>query len=118
MHFFHISLTLFLLSHPISGASDTKPKPVKACTIRSSTSGAFFDLNPITVVPPPKDGRRPKDARHESWHARGYDYLANFTLNFCGPVVEKLQDVVGVDEARWQNVSAYYNVSGKIYSIG
>lgn len=118
MHLLSVCAAFALLSHSSSAASDTKPKPFKPCTIRSSTSGAFFDLNPITVVLPPKDAKKPKDARVESWHAKGYDYGANFTLNVCGPVVEPLQDVVGVDEARWKNVSAFYNVSGKIYSIG
>ncbi|KAK5000103.1 hypothetical protein LTR28_013173, partial [Elasticomyces elasticus] len=47
-----------------------------------------------------------------------YDYGANFTLNFCGGVVEELKDVVGVDEGRWRNVSAFYEKGGKTYSIG
>jgi cation-dependent mannose-6-phosphate receptor len=88
------------------------------CTIRSPTSGAFFDLNPIHIIPPAHLKKASKDARNESWPARGYDYGANFTLNFCGPVIENLTNVVGVDEARWQNVSAFYNLNGKTYSIG
>jgi cation-dependent mannose-6-phosphate receptor len=49
---------------------------------------------------------------------RGYDYGANFTVNFCAPVVENLTDVVGIEESRWQNVSAFYEKEGKTYSIG
>ncbi len=58
------------------------------------------------------------DDREESWHVKGYDYNANFTINFCAPVIERLPDVVGVEKARWQNVSAYYKSGGKVYSIG
>lgn len=105
----------------VAASDDSKGKkePVHApCTIRSPTSGAFFDLNPIHVILPDDPKKAGKDARNESWSARGYDYGTNFTLNFCGPVVENLTNVVGVDEARWQNVSAFYQLDGKTYSIG
>lgn len=46
----------------------------------------------------------------------------NFTMNFCGGVVEDLAakgGVVGLDESLWRNVSAFYETEdGKIYSIG
>ena len=45
----------------------------------------------------------------------------NFTLNFCGGVVEDLKakgGVVGVDEELWRNVSAFYEQDGKVYSMG
>ena len=45
----------------------------------------------------------------------------NFTLNFCGGVVEDLErkgGVEGVDHELWRNVSGYYEQNGKIYSIG
>lgn len=54
----------------------------------------------------------------ESWHAKGYDYGSNFTLNFCAPVVEDIGEVEGVDRELWKNVSAYYTAGGKTYSIG
>ena len=101
-----------LLSILTSSAFAADSKPLKPCTIVSPTSGDFYDLNTITVQPP-KD---PKKAR--SWHARGYDYGTNFTLNFCAPVIETLTDVVDVDESSWQNISAYYTFEGKTYSIG
>ena len=53
--------------------------------------------------------------------AKGYDYGVNFTMNFCAPVVEDLQDtkgVEGVEEKMWRNVSGYYKREGKVYSIG
>ena len=71
------------------------------------------------MQPPTKEGKKAhKDDRTESWHAKGYDYQTNFTLNFCAPVVEELRDVVGVDEGLWRNVSAFYTLGGKTYSIG
>lgn len=45
----------------------------------------------------------------------------NFTLNFCGGVVEDLEKkggVVGVEKELYKNVSAYYTQNGKVYSIG
>jgi cation-dependent mannose-6-phosphate receptor len=106
------------LAAAASDDSKGKKEERAPCTIRSPTSGAFFDLNPIHVILPDDPKKANKDARNESWSARGYDYGANFTLNFCGPVVENLTNVVGVDEARWQNVSAFYHLDGKTYSIG
>jgi len=54
----------------------------------------------------------------DGWHAKGYDYGANFTINFCGPVVEELDDVVDLEKSLWKNVSAFYEMDGKQYSIG
>lgn len=98
-----------------SGLDDQTP-----CVARSPTSGLYYDLNAISLAPPKlKDGKQVyADDRNESWHAKGYDYAANFTLNVCAPVIEDVQDVVGVEASRWQNVSAYYEQEGKIYSLG
>lgn len=99
-----------------AGLEDKKPKPVDPCTI-SSTTGSFFDLRPLSIQP--LEGKKPaKNAKADSWHARGYDYKGNFTLNVCTPVVEPVEDIVGVDKSHWQNVSAYYEVDGKKYSVG
>lgn len=108
---FWISFTLFL-----SAASSSEEKKSKPCTIRSPTTGKFFDLTPISVRQQSSSDK--DDEELESWHAKGYDYPANFTLNFCAPVVEELKDVVGVDEDRWQNISAFYMMDGKTYSLG
>lgn len=99
----------------LAASSDDSKNPRVPCTIRSPTSGAFFDLNPLRLELPKKQS---KDSRNESYSARGWDYGANFTLNFCGPVIEDLKDVVGVEEKLWRNVSAFYEVDGKTYSIG
>lgn len=69
--------------------------------------------------------------RTESWHARGYDYGANFTINFCGGVVEDLEGgwevaggadvrpgVVGVEKREWRDVSAFYVREGRVFSVG
>jgi hypothetical protein len=100
-----------LLSILTSAIFAVDNRPLKPCTIVSPSSGDFYDLNTITK-------KVNKDDRTESWHSRGYDYGTNFTLNFCAPVIETLEDVVGVDEALWQNVTAFYKLEGKTYSIG
>lgn len=115
--------TLLLLPflQTIKAASDAPKKEANPpCTVQSSTTGAFFDLNTISLSPPElKDGRKVhKNDRDESWEARGHDYGTNFTINICAPVIENVVDVVGVEKARWQNVSAYYEQKGKIYSLG
>ncbi|KAE8351813.1 mannose-6-phosphate receptor binding domain-containing protein [Aspergillus coremiiformis] len=114
---------LFLLSTPRScvyAATDsTGSKALSPCIARSPTTGLYYDLNPISLSPPStKEEKLRGNVRDESWHAKGHDYKANFTLNVCAPVVEGIKDVVGVDRARWANVSAYYEKEGKIYSIG
>lgn len=117
MHFLYYPLAFALPALAATSPDDSKSTHVP-CTIRSPTSGAFFNLNPVHIEAPKPGSKASKDARIESWSARGYDYGANFTLNFCGPVVEEFKDVVGVDEKRWGNISAYYEMDGKVYSIG
>ncbi|GES60818.1 vacuolar sorting receptor [Aspergillus terreus] len=112
---------LFLLASSISSASDSSsPRDtLSPCVARSPTTGLYYDLNALSLSPPTAgDEKSRKNTREESWHAKGHDYRANFTLNICAPVVENIKDVVGVDRERWGNVSAYYERDGKIYSIG
>lgn len=113
--------TTLLLALCVSGvqAADSNPlKSTKPCIVYSESRGLQFDLNQL-AVPPLQDGKKVrKDDREESWHARGHDYGSNFTLNFCAPVVEELEDVEGLDEKLWRNVSAYYTRKGRTYSIG
>jgi len=130
-----------------SSASTSAPaETYPPCTIRSLTSGKFFDLNPLHVAPLPEDStKKPAgNIRTESWHARGYDYGANFTINFCGGLVEDLTNggwgqemgsdglwtgwnsgeervrpgVVGLERELWGNVSAVYVRDGQVFSIG
>ncbi len=106
---------LFLCSFAsVRAASDTALKP---CTVVSPTTERFFDLTGLRRTPA-KEGERKKDAEEGSWHARGYDYGANFTLNFCGPVVEELSNVQDLDKALWRNVSAFYERGDRQYAIG
>ncbi|GJN69232.1 hypothetical protein PCL_02310 [Purpureocillium lilacinum] len=89
-----------------------------ACTATSSSgSGAFFDLRPDMAVHPDKS-KSHKSSVTKDYHAKGYDYGKNFTLNICGPVVDPVTDVIGLKKEQWANVSAYYMSYGNIYSIG
>lgn len=111
------SLLFFLFSSIPSSlaATDSKPPP-KPCTIHSSSTGSFFDLRPLQLT---LEGTKYQVASNESYHAKGYDYPANFTINFCGPVVESLDDVEGVPSSRQKNVSAFYkDHRGDVFSIG
>lgn len=96
----------------------TSTTPVPACTATSSSgSGAFFDLRPDTAVRAEK-GKTAKSGIFKDYHARGYDYGKNFTINICGGVVDSVKDVVGVKDNLWANVSAYYTYHDSVYSIG
>ncbi|KAI8943412.1 hypothetical protein NX059_001424 [Plenodomus lindquistii] len=111
-----LSTLLLLLSQHVAAASD---KPLKACTVISPTSERFFDLNPLRRLPPSESDKKSKKEGDEgSWHARGYDYGANFTINFCGPVVEELDAVQDLDKGLWRNVSAFYEKGDKQFAIG
>lgn len=104
---------LIVTSSLTSAASDKSPR---SCTAKSSSTGSFFDLSPISIPAPGK--KSAKGAITESWKANGYDYGSNFTLNFCAPVVEELDEVEGIAEDYWEDVAAYYEDDGTIYSIG
>ena len=112
------TLVALLQSHTAFGSSNDKSKPIKPCTVRSPSTDRFFDLNPIHISLPESGKKAHKDDKTDSWHAKGYDYGANFTINFCGPVVEELDDVVDLEKSLWKNVSAFYEMDGKQYSIG
>lgn len=118
MKFSYACVVLALGAAATAADDKAKEKPLKPCTIKSSSSGAFFDLNSLYIKPSSEDSNSKKEDHVESWHARGYDYGHNFTLNFCGPVVEELDDVEGVSKSLWKNVSAFYTVGSRTYSIG
>ena len=111
------STLVFLLSaaHISSAASD---KPLKPCTAVSPTTERFFDLNPLHRTPPDESNKKKKEGDDGSWHAKGHDYAANFTINFCGPVVEELNNVQDLGKDVWKNVSAYYEKGDKQYALG
>ena len=111
-------LLALLAAQCASAASD---KPLKPCTVISPTSERFFDLNPMRRLPPSEsDAKKGKKEGEESssWHAKGYDYNANFTINFCGPVVEELDEVQDLEKGLWGNVSAFYEKGNKQWAIG
>ncbi|KAH7374490.1 mannose-6-phosphate receptor binding domain-containing protein [Plectosphaerella cucumerina] len=89
---------------------------IPACTATSHTNGAFFDLR-SDIATAPEEGKTSKGPTSD-YHARGYDYGRNFTLNICAPVVEPVLDVVGLNKGDWKNVSAYYTYKGDVFSIG
>jgi cation-dependent mannose-6-phosphate receptor len=110
------ALLLALAIHSgVSAAADEKV--VEPCTVASS-AGSFYDLRKLTASLP-KDGKKAgKNDKVEDWHAKGYDYPANFTLNICAPVVSDIERPVGISKKLSQNVSAYYELGSKTYSIG
>lgn len=110
-------LLLAVYGQQAYSADDTKTKPVDPCTA-VATTGSFYDLRPLTIKPSVSGKKSDKNEKVDSWHAKGYDYNANFTLNICAPVVEELEGVVGVDSNAIKNVSAYYSTGGEVYSLG
>ncbi|KAI0379601.1 mannose 6-phosphate receptor domain-containing protein [Hypomontagnella monticulosa] len=105
----------------VSLAADADKTTTSTACTASSTSGAFFDLRPDTALKPNPDGSKPahsNGAPISDYHAKGYDYGSNFTLNICGAVVEPVEDVIGIEENKWRNISAYYKSKGDIYSLG
>jgi cation-dependent mannose-6-phosphate receptor len=116
MLLFSLPYTVVLLLAGLSAAASDK-KQNDPCTI-ASTSGDFFDLRPLAVLPVAEGKKPTKNQRTESWHARGYDYKSNFTLNICAPVTESLNNVQEVPKSLWKNVSAYYEVGSKQFSLG
>jgi len=102
----------------LSNAESSERASPVPCTAHSPSTESFYDLQPISLTPPDPNKKPSKNARTESWKAKGYDYNANFTLNICAPVLEEVKDVVGINKKQWQNVSAFYDMGGKTYSIG
>lgn len=108
---------LLLLAGSLSPVRAASDKALKPCTVVSPTTERFFDLNGLRRTPA-KEADKKKEGDEGSWHAKGYDYGANFTLNFCGPVVEELSDVQDLDKKLWRNVSAFYERGDRQYAIG
>lgn len=121
----YYSLALYLALTPSAPLAHAAAAPAKEtatpepCTIRSPNTHAFFDLNPLRIEAP--SSSKAKHPRTNSWNTTGWDLGYNFTMNFCGGVVEDLADMggaEGVERGVWGNVSAYYKQGGKVFSIG
>lgn len=97
--------------------SDSKEPLQDPCTIHSALSGSFYDVRPLMLT---DTGTKTQAATNESYHARGYDYGANFSINICGPVVEDLKNVDGIQRSRVANISAFYRDPNDdtVYSLG
>lgn len=115
---FFLSLPHHAFADPVDDDDTPAAERSTPCTITSAKSGAFFDLNPLHIIDPALSTAA--NPRNYSWNTTGFDMGYNFTLNFCGGVVEDLtkRGVVGVHKEDWKNVSAFYEQDGKIYSIG
>lgn len=107
-------------THATSSVDKKASAEIEPCTVTSTITGTFYDLTSLARILPEKDDKPTGSKKQvtESWHARGYDHASNFTLNICAPVVEELDHVVGVDKDLWRNVSAFYELDGKTYSLG
>ncbi|RWA12889.1 hypothetical protein EKO27_g2222 [Xylaria grammica] len=115
-----VILSLLALTSNAVASEAESTSTTTACTA-SSTSGSFFDLRPDAAIKPKPDGSRPSHSRGApltDYKARGFDYGSNFTLNICNAVVEPIEDVKGIEESKWQNISAYYISQGDYYSLG
>jgi cation-dependent mannose-6-phosphate receptor len=120
------ALALRLPSTAHAASSDDTPSI--PCTAKSPLNHGFYDLRPLSVIPPsadssPKHRRTKTPEKTTSWTAKGHDYPANFSINICAPVIEDLASyphgVQGVDKPLWGNVSAFYeHEDGRTYSIG
>lgn len=102
----------------LAADADKTTTTAEPCTATSTVG--FHDLRKDTAVAPPEHGAKPKSGVPTAdYLARGWDYPANFTLNICAPVVKPVKDVVGLGgSGAWKNVSAYYELEGKVYSLG
>ncbi|KAH8674184.1 mannose-6-phosphate receptor binding domain-containing protein [Xylariales sp. PMI_506] len=110
---------LWLAGNAFAAAEPEKTTTTSACTA-TSTSGAFYDLRPDMAIKLPADGSKPanKAAPTDDYHARGWDYGSNFTLNICGPVVDPVHNAIGLTDSALTNISAYYVSKGDVYSLG
>ena len=107
-----------VLPSQISAASSDINLPInEPCTIHSTFTGGFYDVRPLLLK---EGGTKSQAATNESYHSRGYDYGANFTINICGPVVEDLKDVEGISKSHYGNISAFYTdpIDQTTYSLG
>lgn len=109
-----------LLCARAAAESSPQKDTLSPCVARSPSTGLYYDLSAISLSPPElKDGQKiHKSDRDTSWHSKGHDFGTNFTINICKPVIEDVQDVEGVESERWGNISAYYELDGRTYSIG
>ncbi|KAL9611196.1 MAG: hypothetical protein Q9167_004144 [Letrouitia subvulpina] len=113
-----IPTLLSILSALIPLALAKQQKAPEPCTIFHPTTNAYYDLNAITAQPLKDHKKAHKDDRTENWHAWGYDYGTNFSLNFCAPVIKPPESAVGIEKDLLKNISAFYEYKGETYSIG
>jgi len=101
----------------LGATAPDKTTTTAPCTA-SSTGGAFYDLRPDIAIAVEEGQKAKKGVRSTDYVSKGHDYGANFTVNICAGVVAPVKEVEDVSEKLWQNVSAYYESKGRIYSLG
>lgn len=104
----------------LSQTAYATPAPDEAPIILPCTAkgNGFYDLRPLMVTPLDPDAKKTVKMKTDSWQSKGHDYPGNFSINVCAPVVEEIADVVGIEKDLWRNVSAYYEMDGRTYSLG
>lgn len=108
-----LSLPHLLLAPALAAAAQTTTAAQPECT--AIGHAGYFDLRPDIALPADE---APKKAMTTDYRSNGWDLGYNFTLNVCGPLVEPVEDFVGVDEELWGDVSGYYKYNGDVFSIG
>lgn len=117
----HSLLLAFVSCSLAASSTSTKaPQPtLDPCTAHSTLTGSNFDLRPLILH---NLTAKSHTGTNESYHARGYDYGYNFTINICAPAIEaqNFTDVADVSKRLWANVSAYYKdeKNDVVYSLG
>lgn len=111
------AVSLLNMATVAAAADATSTVAAEPCTATSASG--FHDLRRDIAVALPEGAKKNKNgAPSADYFSRGWDYPSNFTVNICAPVVKPVSKVVGVDEDNWRNVSAYYELDGKVYSLG
>jgi cation-dependent mannose-6-phosphate receptor len=116
------ALFLQVASADDATATTTTTSAVPACTISNSDAGGiggFYDLRPDIAARKEEGKPHPyKGTVTTDYKVNGFDYKHNFTLNICAAVVKTPEDVRGVGEKLWKNISAYYSDGDYTYSLG
>lgn len=118
MRFNTFAAAAVLAASRVIAYTSEEEKPLRPCTIRSQVTGSFFDLSAVTILPPENPEEVEPEDWPQSWHARGYDYPSNFSINICHGVVEKIDQFADIDPELTKNVSAFYTYDGVSYALG
>ena len=84
------------------------------CSATSPQTGNFFNLSPLS---------KSLLDNNDNWRVRGVDFVSNFTINICGPLINdslvQSRQFMGLNTEQAKNVSAMYiDELGGLQSIG